>query len=164
MVGLGDQRNDGGTRVTTNDRNELVGRVGLLDLRDEARGTDNVQGGNTEDALGVVDTLRLEDLSNNGDGGVDLFPMSESWTTSKLHKTNGGIKQISALLTGLEITRMLALGAASAQALARSRTIEALVLKRSSYLDYQRKVNPFEKHFGAYRHGSCQAYGEHRRG
>lgn len=85
MVGLGDQRNDGGTRVTTNDRNELVGRVGLLDLRDEARGTDNVQGGNTEDALGVVDTLRLEDLSNNGDGGVDLFPMSESWTTSKLH-------------------------------------------------------------------------------
>src|SRR5687767_9169924 len=35
-------------------------------------------------------------------------------------------------LTGLEIMRSLALGADSATALARSRTIEALVLKRSS--------------------------------
>lgn len=34
-------------------------------------------------------------------------------------------------LTGLEMTRMLASGAASAQAFARSRTIEALVLNRS---------------------------------
>ena len=34
-------------------------------------------------------------------------------------------------LTGLEITRMLASGAEEATALARSRTIEALVLKRS---------------------------------
>jgi len=35
-------------------------------------------------------------------------------------------------LTGLEMTRTLASGAASAAALARSRTIEALVLKRSA--------------------------------
>ena len=34
-------------------------------------------------------------------------------------------------LTGLEMTRMLASGLDSAQALARSRTMEALVLKRS---------------------------------
>ena len=35
------------------------------------------------------------------------------------------------LLTGLEMTRMLALGEEAAMALARSRTMEALVLKRS---------------------------------
>ncbi len=35
------------------------------------------------------------------------------------------------LFTGLEMTRMLALGLEVAMALARSRTMEALVLKRS---------------------------------
>jgi hypothetical protein len=51
----------------------LVGRVGGLDLGDEARSADDVEGGDTEQALGVVDTLGLEDLGNNGDGRVDLF-------------------------------------------------------------------------------------------
>lgn len=37
--------------------------------------------------------------------------------------------------TGLEITRTLASGEASAAALARSRTIEALVLKRSGFIN-----------------------------
>jgi hypothetical protein len=49
----------------------LVGRVGGLDLGDEARSADDVEGGDTEQALGVVDTLGLEDLGNNGDGRVD---------------------------------------------------------------------------------------------
>jgi hypothetical protein len=39
-------------------------------------------------------------------------------------------------LTGLEITKRLAFGAASAAALARSRTIDALVLKRSIYISF----------------------------
>ena len=39
--------------------------------------------------------------------------------------------------TGLEITKILASGAESAAALARSRTMEALVLKRSVYYKYE---------------------------
>lgn len=73
VVGLGEQRNNGHARVTTNDGNGLVGRVGALDLGDEAGSTDNIEGGDTEETLRVVDTLGLEDLGNNGDGGVDLF-------------------------------------------------------------------------------------------
>lgn len=59
--------------MTTNDRNGLIGRVGALDLGDEAGSTDNIEGGDPEETLRVVDTLGLEDLGNNGDGGVDLF-------------------------------------------------------------------------------------------
>lgn len=40
------------------------------------------------------------------------------------------------LLTGFEMTRMLAFGAALATDLARSRTMEALVLKRSIHPRY----------------------------
>lgn len=73
VVGLREQRNDGNTGVATNNGDELVGGVGLLDLRDETGGANNIQGGNTEEALGVVDALGLKDLSDNGDGGVDLM-------------------------------------------------------------------------------------------
>jgi hypothetical protein len=48
-----------------------VGRVGLLDLGDEAAGADDVEGGHTEELLGVVDTLGLEDLGGDWDGAVD---------------------------------------------------------------------------------------------
>jgi hypothetical protein len=58
--------------VTANDGDGLLGGVGLLDLGDEAGGTDNVKGGDTEETLGVVDTLGLEDLRDDGDGRVDL--------------------------------------------------------------------------------------------
>jgi hypothetical protein len=43
--------------VTTNDSDVLGGGVGVLDLGDEARGTDNIESGDTEEALGVVDAL-----------------------------------------------------------------------------------------------------------
>ena len=72
VVGLGKERDDGDTGVTTDDGDELVGGVGLLDLGDEAGSTDNVKSGDTEETLGVVDAAGLEDLGNNGDGGVDL--------------------------------------------------------------------------------------------
>jgi hypothetical protein len=75
VVGLGEEGDDSHTRVTTNDGDLLVAGVGLLDLGDEARGTDNIKGGNTEQALGVVDTSGLENLRDNGDGGVDLRPL-----------------------------------------------------------------------------------------
>lgn len=71
MVGLGEKGNNGDTGVSSNNGNLLVGGVGALDLRDEARSTDDVEGGDTEEALGVVDTLGLEDLGGDGDGGVD---------------------------------------------------------------------------------------------
>jgi hypothetical protein len=58
--------------VTADNGNVLAGGVGALDLGDEAGGTDNVEGGDTEETLGVVDTAGLVDLGNDGDGGVDL--------------------------------------------------------------------------------------------
>lgn len=70
---LGDQRNDGDAGVATDDGDVLVGRVGFLDLGDEAGGADNVKGSDAEETLGVVDALALEYLGNDGNGGVDLL-------------------------------------------------------------------------------------------
>ena len=70
-VALADQWDDGDTAVATNDDNVLIGRVGVLDLGDESRGADDVEGGDTEQALRVVDALGLEDLGGDGDGRVD---------------------------------------------------------------------------------------------
>lgn len=86
VVGLREQRNDGDTGVTTDNGDELVGGVGLLDLRDEAGGTDNVQRGDTEEALGVVDTLGLVDLRDDGDGGVDLLFFFQSQQQNRIKK------------------------------------------------------------------------------
>ena len=72
VTGLGEQRDNGHTGVTADNGDLLAGGVGLLDLGDEARGTDNVKGGDTEQTLGVVDTAGLENLRDDGDGGVDL--------------------------------------------------------------------------------------------
>ena len=73
VAGLRDQRYDSDTRVATDDCDVLIRGIGLLDFRDEAGGTDDVESSNTEETLGVVDTLALEDLGNNGDSGVDLM-------------------------------------------------------------------------------------------
>ena len=72
VVGLREQGNDGHTGVTANDGDGLAGGVGALDLGDEAGSTDNVEGGDTEQTLGVVDVAGLVDLGNDGDGGVNL--------------------------------------------------------------------------------------------
>ena len=72
VAGLRQKWDDGLAGVTTDDGDALVGWVGALDLGDEAGGTDNVKGGDTKETLGVVDTLGLEDLGGDGDGGVDL--------------------------------------------------------------------------------------------
>jgi hypothetical protein len=109
--------------VTTDDGDFLLGRVGVLDLGDESRGTDNVKRSDTKEPLGVVDTLGLE----------DLFPTYQipdcSLHMEKSNCTSAVIGTVE--LTGLEMIRMLALGAWSAAAFARSRTIDALVLNRS---------------------------------
>lgn len=70
---LRDERYNGDPRVTAHHNDVLVGRVRALDLRDEARCTDNIEGGHAEEALGVVDTFGLEDFGDDGDRGVDLL-------------------------------------------------------------------------------------------
>lgn len=72
VAGLGEEGHNGGAGVTTDNGDVLASGVGVLELGDEARGTDDVEGGDTEEALGVVDALGLEDLGGDGDGGVDL--------------------------------------------------------------------------------------------
>jgi hypothetical protein len=72
VAGLGEEGNDGSAGVATDDGDVLGGGVVVLDLGDEAGSADNVEGGDTEEALGVVDALGLEDLGGDGDGGVDL--------------------------------------------------------------------------------------------
>lgn len=72
LAGLGEEGHNGGAGVTSDNGDVLTGGVVVLDLGDEAGSADNVEGGDTEEALGVVDALGLEDLGSDGDGGVDL--------------------------------------------------------------------------------------------
>jgi hypothetical protein len=71
VVALAEERHDGHARVAADNGDVLVLGVGALDLGDEAAGTDDIEGGDTEEGLGVVDTTGLEDLGADGDGGVD---------------------------------------------------------------------------------------------
>ena len=70
MVGLGQEGNNGDTRVTTDDGDLLIGGIGALDLGNEARSPDDIEGGDTKEALGVVDALGLEDLGGDRNSGV----------------------------------------------------------------------------------------------
>ena len=58
--------------MAADNRDDLVGRVGAGDFRHEARGADDVEGGDAEKAFGVVDALGFEDFGADWDGGVDL--------------------------------------------------------------------------------------------
>ena len=71
VAALAEERDDSLAGVAADDNNVLVGRVGVLDLGDEARGADNVEGGDTEQTAGVVDTGLLQDLGGDGNGAVD---------------------------------------------------------------------------------------------
>jgi len=69
---LAEKGQNGLAGVTADDRNSELLRVRLAgDLGDECLGTHNVEGGNTKQALGVEDTLGLQDLGRDGHGGVD---------------------------------------------------------------------------------------------
>ena len=70
---LGNKRNDCDAGVATNDSNFLIGWVGTLDLGDETGGTHDIEAGNTEESLWIVDAPALENLSDDGDRGVDLM-------------------------------------------------------------------------------------------
>ena len=71
VAGLAEERDDGLAGVAADDGDVLVGRVGALELGDEAGGADDVEGGDTEETLRVVDALALEDLGGDRDGAVD---------------------------------------------------------------------------------------------
>jgi hypothetical protein len=58
--------------VAADDGDVLLSWVRALDLGDEAGGADDVEGGDAEQLLGVVDASGLEDLGGDGDGRVDL--------------------------------------------------------------------------------------------
>jgi hypothetical protein len=109
--------------VAANDGDLLVCWICTFDFRDEAGGSNNVKSGYTEQAFGIVDAFGLVNLSADWDGGVNLGDHTESVSDADAWDR---IWQ-----TGFEMTRRFASGAASAAALAKSRTIEALVLNRS---------------------------------
>jgi hypothetical protein len=57
--------------VSTNNSDILILGVGFLDLAHEAGSTHDIEGCDTEQTLGVVDALALEDLSDDGHSAVD---------------------------------------------------------------------------------------------
>jgi hypothetical protein len=68
---LAEQRNNGLARVATNNGNGgISGVLHAGELLGESLGTNNVQGGHTEQTLGVEDTGSLKDLGGDGDGRV----------------------------------------------------------------------------------------------
>lgn len=71
LAGLAQERDDGDARVSTDDGDVDVLGVGVLDLAEESRGPDDVEGGDTEESLLVKDTGLLEHLGEDGDGRVD---------------------------------------------------------------------------------------------
>jgi len=71
-LGLAPQGNDGLAGVTTNDGDGSLAGVALAgDLSDKGLCADNVEGGDTEQLLGVELASGLEDLGGNGNGAVD---------------------------------------------------------------------------------------------
>lgn len=51
VAGLGEEGDDGDARVATDDGDLGILSRDLLDLRDEAGGTDNIEGGDTEESI-----------------------------------------------------------------------------------------------------------------
>ena len=55
MRRLREEGNDGDAGMSTDDGDVLVRGIGALDLGDEAGGSDDVEGCDAEEALGIVD-------------------------------------------------------------------------------------------------------------
>ena len=74
---LAEQWYDSLAGVSTDNHDALVGWVGTLVLRDESRGADDIKSSHTEQLLGVVDALALEDFGGDWDGAVDWIGNDE---------------------------------------------------------------------------------------
>lgn len=62
--------------MAADDGNVLVRRIGILELRDEAGRTDDIESGDTKETLGVVDACCFEDLGADRNSGIDLDDIS----------------------------------------------------------------------------------------
>lgn len=71
-LGQAEERDNGLSRVATNDRDSRLGG-GLLaaDGGNEGLGTNDIESGDTEEPLGVKHASALEDLGGNGNSRVD---------------------------------------------------------------------------------------------
>lgn len=69
-AGLGEEGDDGGTAVASDNGDVEVEGVHVELLGDEGLGADDVKGGDTEEATGIEDASLAEDLSGDGNGGV----------------------------------------------------------------------------------------------
>lgn len=70
-AGLRKERDDGDTRVASNNGNLGGNGVGALDFGNKGGSTNDIEGRDTKETLGVVDTSLLEDLGGDRDGRVD---------------------------------------------------------------------------------------------
>lgn len=114
---LGKEGNNGGTGVATDDRNLNILGVFLHLFGDESRGANNIKGSHAKETASIVYIVLLEDFSNDGDSGINGV---------------GDDKEVSLGAVSWKINMMPMADAYLAQAAARSRTMEALMLKRSS--------------------------------
>jgi hypothetical protein len=72
-LGQAEERHNGLARVTTNNRDRSLRGVLLAsDVCNEGLSTDDIEGGDTEEPLGVVDTLGLVDFGADRNRRVDL--------------------------------------------------------------------------------------------
>jgi len=70
-LSLAEKRNNGLSRMATNDWDSEALRVGFSNnLSNEGLSSDNIKGRNTEETLRVENSLGLEDLGGDWDGGI----------------------------------------------------------------------------------------------
>ncbi len=111
-------------KILQNVSTQIKGNRYYLKFSNEGVGANDIEGGNTENSVGIVDAGLLENFTGDWDSAVDLI--------KKKKFTMIIVEQNIQIHTGLEMIPIKALGQTSAQATAKSRTIEALMLKRSS--------------------------------
>ena len=71
VLDLGEEGENGGSGVSSDDGDVDVLNGPVLVLGDKGVGTSDVEGGDTKELLGVVGVVLLQDLAEDGDGGVD---------------------------------------------------------------------------------------------
>lgn len=79
--------------VYSHDGNVGVLGLGTLNGAQEPGSPDNVQGSDTEQPLGVKDTVLLQDLGEDGDSGVDWVGDDEDHGGGSV--LSGGLGQVS---------------------------------------------------------------------
>jgi hypothetical protein len=114
---LAKQRNDRHTRVASDNCNLDFRRVCVLDLTEESRCSDDIESGDTVQSIFPISYLPCTEMEDEADFFSSKTP-APFMTSAKM----GTVE-----LTGFEMIKTWAFGQFSATALARSRTIEALV-------------------------------------